>query len=502
MAKKIAQFIFFCFAFSFLLVMVQCNSSQKKQKAIIGFSQCTMDDVWRVQMLQEMERETEIINDIDFQILLKDATNNSSQQIKDIRTLVKDGIDILIVSANQAKPLQHIIDSVSNLNIPVILIDRFIQTDSDLHFIGANNYNIGKMAGQEAFRLLPDGGKVLIFSGLNGSMPTAHRQKGFMENLRLNNKIHYKRIRSDWTENTAYKQMLEVIQTNQKFDLIFTHNDFMARGVIKALNESDINLPPIIGIDGLNAPGCGIDMLLDSSMAATITYPTGGDVAIQTAYNILTNKPIEQNITLNSILITPENAGAIKMQRDEIEQQYSKIDRQNAELLTKEQEIADQKRRITRIVILLSISFILFIGLFYFMRKKNVIVSADPEDKVDNQFKIPTVPEAKDDDRKFITEIESLINENLSHKDLSVLFIGEKLGMSHSTIYRKIKKLTGLTGVELIKLIRLNTAAQLLKSSNLSIEEIAFQTGFNTASYFSTSFVKQFGLSPVKFRKE
>lgn len=500
--KSIFRHLFYLLVgFSILMLFTHCGNSSKDKIYKIGFSQCTMDDVWRVQMLKEMEREAFLIQDMNLKIELRDAQNSLSKQKEDIRELVKQGVDVLIVSPLRSEPLKALIDSVAKLDIPIILVDRHINSEENIFYIGANNFKIGEEAGKETIRLLPNGGTVLTFTGLSGSKPAAQRENGFLSVVEKNKQYKIKPIECDWTEETAFLKMKEVLDTITTFDLIFAHNDFMAKGAIRALSEMNRRIPPTIGVDGLSAPGYGIDMVLDSLLTATLTYPTGGDVSIRTAYYILSHQEIPFEQELNSVFIDQSNVKAIKIQRDEIDRQVETIDQQNQLIANKENEISQQRSKLIRIsAILFTIIAILLVAV-YFLRKRKTM-EVEEEKEFQYSFPIPLMNGLKDDEIQFIEEIEKVVLNNLINHKLTIQFVADKFGMSHSTIYRRIKNITGLKGVELINLIRLQYAEKLLVTTNLSIKEIAFQTGFSTSSYFSTSFVKQYGISPVKLRSQ
>lgn len=102
-------------------------------------------------------------------------------------------------------------------------------------------------------------------------------------------------------------------------------------------------------------------------------------------------------------------------------------------------------------------------------------------------------------DEEFIKKLNSVVMDNISENDLSVEKIASIIGISVSTLYRKVKALTDLNSVEYIKLVRLKKAAELLSERNYRINEISYLVGFSTPSYFATSFQKQFGVSPSEF---
>ncbi|MBZ4041074.1 hybrid sensor histidine kinase/response regulator [Flavobacterium hibisci] len=101
-------------------------------------------------------------------------------------------------------------------------------------------------------------------------------------------------------------------------------------------------------------------------------------------------------------------------------------------------------------------------------------------------------------DEEFMEKITALINENLSELDLSTEFLCDKLSVSSSKLYRKIKELTDLAPNEFIRTIRLKKSAELLKTKKYNVSEVTNMVGFNDPLYFSRCFKKQFGFPPSK----
>ena len=84
--------------------------------------------------------------------------------------------------------------------------------------------------------------------------------------------------------------------------------------------------------------------------------------------------------------------------------------------------------------------------------------------------------------------------------EFNVDAIVKHLGISRSAIYIKFKEITGLSPGDFIRRFRLKRAHQLLETSSLSVKEIMYMSGFNTASYFSKCFKKVYGILPSDFR--
>jgi AraC-like DNA-binding protein len=102
--------------------------------------------------------------------------------------------------------------------------------------------------------------------------------------------------------------------------------------------------------------------------------------------------------------------------------------------------------------------------------------------------------------KSFITNVNFIIESNLSNESFCVADLQSSLLMSNSQIYRKIKKKTGYSPSTYIRIIRLQHAYNLIQKSELSLSEIAYSSGFNSLSYFSKSFSKYFGMAPSTLR--
>lgn len=105
-------------------------------------------------------------------------------------------------------------------------------------------------------------------------------------------------------------------------------------------------------------------------------------------------------------------------------------------------------------------------------------------------------------DKEFIEKITDIIEENIDSESLDVNFIADKIFMSHSTLYRKIKALTDMTINEFIRKIRMKLAEELLLSGKYSISEISYMVGINSVTYFRQCFKDQFGLAPTEYLKK
>lgn len=105
-------------------------------------------------------------------------------------------------------------------------------------------------------------------------------------------------------------------------------------------------------------------------------------------------------------------------------------------------------------------------------------------------------------DEIFLSEFNTYLEENLMNNALSIELIAEKMHISTSGLYRKVKGLSGLSPVDFIRVVRLKKSVQLMQNGESRINEIAFKVGFSSPAYFSTCFQKQYGKSPSEYMKE
>ncbi|MDR1556390.1 MAG: response regulator [Tannerellaceae bacterium] len=105
-------------------------------------------------------------------------------------------------------------------------------------------------------------------------------------------------------------------------------------------------------------------------------------------------------------------------------------------------------------------------------------------------------------DERLLQKVIDYVRANIENPELSVEQMSRELGMSRTHLHRKLKALTGKSPVEFIKMIRMKQAAYLLTTGKLSVSEVGYKVGYNTPSYFSSSFNAYFGMSPTAYMEK
>lgn len=319
----------------FFLIILWClfsciNKEENKKKFIIGFSQCTSDP-WREAVLLEMQ--IEISNYKNAELIVYNAMDNNNRQISQIRRLISQNVDVLIISPNEAIPITDVAVEAYNKGIPTIIHDRKIQSDEYTVSIGANNYNIGSVIGEYINDILPPNSTILEIWGLEGSSPAIERHDGFINSLRKENKYKVEEVFGKWHYNTTLS-VIEKMESFDNIDLVYAHNDIMAlaaRDVIKQRDSLSCNRIKFIGIDGVYGDGAGLEAVADGRLEASFQYPTGGAIAIQIAMAIANGEPVKKNYTLNTSIIDRRNAKTILAQSEQVNSYQKRINRQKEE---------------------------------------------------------------------------------------------------------------------------------------------------------------------------
>lgn len=345
---------------SFLILLATaCHQPQGAKKFTIGFSQCTGGDAWRRQMKIAMEGELAFYPDM--QLVYKDAENSSSKQVNDIEAFIDSKVDLLIVSPNEATPITPVVEKAFKAGIPVIIVDR--KTSSSMYnaYVGADNYEIGKLAGSYIAELLKEKGKILEIWGLPGSSPAIDRHRGLWESLRDYPEIvSVGDIYGKWEQDTASLEVEKAFATLPEFDILFAHNDVMAYGAYQVLQQlRPDNKIRFIGIDALPGPGAGIQFVDDKILTATFLYPTGGEESIRIAHQILNKQPYDKENVLHSTVVDARNVRVMKLQSDKLLNQQKDIVRQQ-QLLNEQIQTYYNQRTLIYILLVSLIALVIF----------------------------------------------------------------------------------------------------------------------------------------------
>lgn len=296
----------------------------------IGVSQC-VGGRWRDKVNNEM-LSAQHLYDTDVKVCIANADNNTDRQRQQIDSLIKAGVDLLVISPNEYKPLSPCVDVAKKKGIPVILFERKTSTDNYTAYIGGDNVEAGRAMGRCAAGLCHDSIRVerrpvvLEITGRLVMSPDRERYEGFSSVMKEHPELDYQHIETNWSFEESYAATKKWLQEGKPLDVVFCQSDLASFGAYKAAKElgKEKNIY-FLGVDAL--PGEGIEAIKQGKLAASYIYPTHGEEIIALALNILEHKPYKRTNIIESIVVTPENV-------DDIAINAYAIMRQNDYLIT------------------------------------------------------------------------------------------------------------------------------------------------------------------------
>ena len=350
------QKVYKIFLVLFSLIFWSCKESGKKSdKIVIGFSQGLGNHPWRESMNHSMEIQASLHSEVQLEI--QKADGSAEKQIRDIRNMISQKVDVIIISPLDPNALVPMIQKAAENKIPVIMLDRKINSEQYATYIGGDNTEIGKEAAQYIISdsRLPK--KIIEIKGDDLSSPSVERSQGFQQAIDNNPTTQliksFKGLPSD-----AFRRTIDSLGGQNLY--VFAFNDELATQAWEIARSSGLEKQiKFIGVDGLNTKEGGIQMVLDGKFNATLLYPTGGPEAIETAIKIYHGAAIPKRIKLNTTIIDRMNAEIMRNQFDKIIEQQGIIENQVHAVRMQTELYSSQKVLFRYSVILLVLMFCL-----------------------------------------------------------------------------------------------------------------------------------------------
>lgn len=362
----------------FCLLFLSVACSRKEADYTIAVSQCSEDD-WRAQMNKEILREALFYPGVNIEVY--QAHDDNVRQIQDIESLIKKKVDLLIVAPNEAEAITPVIEKVYDAGIPVILVDRKINSEKYTAYVGADNYEIGRRAGKYIADRLKGKGRVIEIAGLKGSTPAVERHRGMVEALKAAPDVQViASVEAGWFQQKAGEVMDSLLDVYPQVDLVFAQNDRMAIGAYeKARQKKRAGQIAFVGVDAVTD---GVESVAGGRLDATFIYPTGGDKVMQVAMAILRGEPYQRENILSTALVNRANARVMQMQMKHILTLDQKIELLNRQLDDYFLRYSAQKMFLYACVVILVLAGFLFFFLvraFWVKNRLNTELSSQKQ---------------------------------------------------------------------------------------------------------------------------
>ncbi|MFK5971651.1 MAG: substrate-binding domain-containing protein, partial [Flavobacteriaceae bacterium] len=367
----------------------------------IGFSQCSIDNNWRKDMNYSMQVQAGIYPNVRLSIY--NSEQDPLKQIEDIERMIKDKMDIIIVSPFEPDLIIDVIGKAKDLGIPVILLDRKINSTNYRAYLGADNIEVGRNAGNYITSSTKQDINIVEIRGNGISTPAIERSLGFHQIIDTISRVHMirsLRVLETGFPQKAFEHILDSLK-GDPIDYVYAYNDNVAVHAWEIARTKGLeNQIKFIGVDGLDGPDGGIQMVQDGILEATILYPTGGYEVIKLAIQILKGEKIPKNNLLTTTVIDKFNAQIMRHQLEKIDQQQIELENLTLDIKIQKQQYASKdfffKISITLLVIVFGLAVY---GIYSFLtiRKKKkqleltntkITVQRNQIEKIANEAKV------------------------------------------------------------------------------------------------------------------
>lgn len=289
--------------FSILLFFISTILFSDSVKTI-AFAQDNMANDFR--KAQVFEVRDEVAKHKNLRFIYSDAKAKTSMLIYQINEFIDKKVDLIIVGTNDADAVVPVVTKAYKSGIPVIILDRGINSKEYTTFINSDNIKIGSIGAKYIAKKLNYKGVVLLFEGLQKADVTHLRTKGFMDEMAKYKNIKVIKRTGNYLRRDAIKEMEALIKEEVHIDAIFSESDSMLSGVRSALNRFGIDPSSIIMI-GCDYTREAQKAIMNNKQTGSVLFPLGGKKSVEVALKIFKDEKVQKHIFIPVMLVTKEN---------------------------------------------------------------------------------------------------------------------------------------------------------------------------------------------------
>jgi len=280
---------------------------------VVGYSQIGAESEWRTGNTASIQ---EAASDLGVELLFSDAQQKQENQIKAIRTFIAQQVDIIGVSPLVETGWESVFQEAKDAGIPVILVDRRAVVSEDLYatYLGSDFLEEGRNAGRIMADLLGGQGNIVELAGTEGSAPAIDRAIGFREIMEDYPEMNIIASTSgDFTRALGKEVMEEFLNTyGDQIDALYSHNDDMAIGAIRAIEAYGLKPGKDIKIVSIDAIRDAFQAMMDGKLNATVECnPLLGPQFFELALKVVNGEEVPKRIPSKEGIFFPENAAEI-----------------------------------------------------------------------------------------------------------------------------------------------------------------------------------------------
>jgi ribose transport system substrate-binding protein len=310
--------------------LVDTSKYKKNPPYVIGFSNASVSNVWRVGFANSLYATVSAHRDKIKRLIVTDANDSPAKQVADVQDLIQQGVDILIVSAATSEALDPIVTRAMKQGIPVVMVDRRVTSENFVSFVTANNIAAGRFFAQWIVERLNYKGNVIMLPGIAGAGSSAERVGGAMEVF--NQYPDIKILDKEYTDYSPVKGKTVAAAMIQKFgksiNAIWSDGGGQTAGALEAFVDAgfkDGEIPMAVCGD-INS--CLLLSIQHKVPAINIDYPSAmGGIAVNVALDILAGKSVPHAYQINADVMVTKNDETKSVKADQWIEDYAQPDK-------------------------------------------------------------------------------------------------------------------------------------------------------------------------------
>jgi ribose transport system substrate-binding protein len=315
MNKRFAYILLGCA----LLAALSCNRGNPADSAkpTIALVLKTLNNPFFIDMQKGAQEAAQKLG-VNLQVQAAEREVDVEKQMQIIENLIQSKVAALCITPSGSKEVVPAIVKANQVGIPVIIVDTRVHAETlqaangkTAGFIGSDNLEGGRVAGEFIAKQLGGKGKVAILEGIPGHETGDSRLKGFREIVAKNPGMEILSSQTaNWERDQGYNVFQNMLQAHPEIQALFACSDLMALGAVEAIAAAGkTGKIIVVGFDAFSEAR---EAVTKGTMQATVAQSPAemGRTAVENAWKVLKGEAIKDDISLGVTLITKENAGA------------------------------------------------------------------------------------------------------------------------------------------------------------------------------------------------
>jgi len=282
-------------------LFISCNSEVKKKK--IAFIVPTLENPFFVDMTDAAKSAAASMTDVEVIIQAPQKVEDAIGQNQMMENLITQKVDAICVVPTNSETIIPVIKKANASNIPVINIDNKVNPEaaekagaSIASYIGSDNFDGGKLAGQFIAAKLNGKGKVAILEGVSGNDAATKRKNGFLEVIKQSPGISVVTSQvANWNREQAFTLFQNILKAYPDITAVFACNDEMALGAYAAMTQAKISKDKLV-IVGFDAVEEAVNAVNSGKLDATVAQQPKlmGTQSLQLSLDLIAGKTISK----------------------------------------------------------------------------------------------------------------------------------------------------------------------------------------------------------------